>query len=322
MRMHRSFMSDKTDVAWGHRPAAPSPLGPAHCHALREPGHPLPQDPLQRRRSVNAERLFHVDCKLSYTLLDDTHFLFIVHALDGMDQEVVEESLRITPAVEHEVHTDTVFGHRTLRLKGGRRAAHVRYRARVRLHRVPPDPRAREVPIESLPHEVLPDLMPTRYCESDRLASAAWKMFGDAEPGYARVKAVSDWIHEHVEYRTGSTDTATTACDVFLQRAGVCRDFAHLGVTFCRALNIPARLAVGYARFDKPPPDFHAVFEAFLGERWELFDATGLTDPHDMVRIAVGRDAGDVAFATLFGSVRTRLIRPEVEQVRARRARG
>ena len=136
------------------------------------------------------------------------------------------------------------------------------------------------------------------------------------------MQAVSDWIHEHIEYRTGSTDSTTTACEVFLQRAGVCRDFAHLGVAFCRALNIPARLAVGYARFDIPPPDFHALFEAFLGGRWELFDATGMTDPNDLVRIAVGRDAGDVAFATLFGPVRTRLIRPEVEQVRSRRARA
>jgi len=280
-----------------------------------------PGRPAARRPSDDPERLFDVDCKLSYTLLDDTHFLFLVHALDGMDQEVVDESLRITPAVAHEVHADAVLGHRTLRMKASAGPLTLRYRARVRLHRPPADPSAAEVAIEALPHEVLPALMPTRYCESDRLASAAWKMFGQHEPGHARVQAVSDWIHEHVEYRIGSTNTATTACDVFLQRAGVCRDFAHLGVTFCRALNIPARLAVGYARFDEPPPDFHAVFEAFLGERWALFDPTGLTDPQDMVRIAVGRDAADVAFATLFGPVRTRLIRPEVEQVRARRAR-
>ena len=123
--------------------------------------------------------------------------------------------------------------------------------------------------------------MPTRYCESDRLASAAGKLFGEAPAGYARVKTVSDWIHDNVEYRTGSTGTTTTACDVFLQRAGVCRDFAHLGVTLCRSLNIPARMAVGYARFDSPPPDFHAVFEAFVGHRWELFDPTGMTDPQD-----------------------------------------
>jgi len=274
-----------------------------------------------RPHEAAAERLFDVDCKLSYTLLDDTHFLFMVHALDGMDQKVREESLRITPTLEHEVHRDAVLGHRTLRLKAPAGPLTLRYRARVSLHRTPPDTRAQEMSIEALPHAVLPDLMPSRYCESDRLASVGFKMFGDLPPGHSRVQAVSDWIHEHIEYRTGFTDSSTTACDVFLQRAGVCRDFAHLGVAFCRALNIPARLAVGYARFDSPPPDFHAVFEAFLGGRWELFDPTGMTDPDDLVRIAVGRDASDVAFATLFGPVRTRLIRPEVEQVRARRAR-
>jgi transglutaminase-like putative cysteine protease len=266
-------------------------------------------------------RLFNVDCKLSYTLLDDTHFLFLVHALGGMDQAVVEESLRLTPAVEYELHADAVFGHRTLRLNAPAGPLTLRYRARVRLERALPDRRAKEMPIEALPHAVLPDLMPTRYCESDRLASAATRMFGTVEPGYARVQAVCDWIHENIEYRLGSSNATTSACDVFLQRAGVCRDFAHLGVAFCRALNIPARLAVGYARFATPPPDFHAVFEAFVGGHWELFDPTGLADPQDLVRIAVGRDAGDVAFATLFGPARTRLIRPEVEQVRSRRAR-
>jgi transglutaminase-like putative cysteine protease len=276
------------------------------------------------RRSANrpaAERLFDVDCKLSYTLLDDTHFLFLVHALNGMGQQVVEESLRITPSLEHEVHADAALCHRTLRLRAPAGPLTLRYRARVVVDRPAPDTQAAEISIEDLPHDVLTHLMPTRYCESDRLASAAGKLFGGAPAGYARVKAVSDWIHDNVEYRTGSTDTSTTACDVFLQRAGVCRDFAHLGVTLCRALNIPARMAVGYARFDSPPPDFHAVFEAFVGHRWELFDPTGMTDPQDLVRIAVGRDAGDVAFATLFGPVRTRLIRPEVEQVRTRRAR-
>jgi transglutaminase-like putative cysteine protease len=268
-----------------------------------------------------TDKLFHVDCKLSYTLLDDTHFLFMVHALHGMDQEVVDESLRLTPALEHQVHRDAAHGHRTLRVRAGAGPLTLRYRARVRLTRALPDLRATEAPIEALPHAVLTDLMPTRYCESDRLASAATKMFGGLEPGYARVQAVRDWIHEHIDYRVGWSNTTTTACDVFLQRAGVCRDFAHLGVAFCRALNIPARLAVGYARFDDPPPDFHAVFEAFIGGHWELFDATGMADPQDLVRIAVGRDAGDVAFATLFGPVRTRLIRPEVEQVRSRRAR-
>ncbi len=224
-----------------------------------------------------SSRLFNVDCKLSYTLLDDTHFLFLVHALDGMDQEVIEESLRLTPAVDYELHADAVHGHRALRLKATAGPLTLRYRARVRLLRAAPDLRAKELAIEDLPHEVLADLMPTRYCESDRLGSAATRMFGSLEPGYARVQAVCDWIHDNIEYRIGSSDTTTTACDVFLQRSGVCRDFAHLGVAFCRALNIPARLAVGYARFDEPPPDFHAVFEAFLGGHWVLVRS----DAHD-----------------------------------------
>jgi transglutaminase-like putative cysteine protease len=104
-----------------------------------------------------------------------------------------------------------------------------------------------------------------------------------------------------VDYQLGTSIATTTACDVFRQRAGVCRDFAHLGVTFCRALNIPARLVVGYSRFDTPPPDFHAVFEAWLGGQWVVFDATRMAPTDELVRIAMGRDAKDVAFATIFG---------------------
>ena len=277
--------------------------------------------PVRSTTQPAADRIFDVDCKLSYTLLDTTHFLFLVHALDGMDQQVLDESLRITPALPHTLHADPQTGSRTLRLTAAAGPLTLRYRARVQLLRPPVDLQAAEVPVEDLPHDVLADLMPSRYCESDKLAAVAGRLFGDAPPGLARVQAVNDWIHNQIEYRIGSTDASTTAADVFLQRAGVCRDFAHLGVALCRALNIPARMAVGYTRFDEPPPDFHAVFEAFVGGRWVLFDPTGLADPQDLVRIAVGRDAGDVAFATLFGSVRTRLIRPEVEQVRARRAR-
>jgi len=102
---------------------------------------------------------------------------------------------------------------------------------------------------------------------------------------------------------------------VFLRRAGVCRDFAHLGLTFCRALNIPARLVAGYAAFDTPPPDFHAMFEAFLGGRWELFDPTQMSSPQNLVRIAVGRDAKDVAFATIFGAAQSRAVVPAIERV-------
>jgi hypothetical protein len=228
------------------RRRTPPTVQPAAAGATASPrrctltGLQAARTPTPRRR--DPSRLFNVDCKLSYTLLDDTHFLFLVHALDGMDQEVVEESLRLTPGLEYELHPDAVFGHRTLRLKAPAGPLTLRYRARVRLNRPLPDLNAKELAIEALPHEVLPDLMPTRYCESDRLGSAAVQLFGSIEQGYTRVQAVCDWIHDNIEYRVGSTDTTTTACDVFLQRSGVCRDFAHLGVAFCRALNIPTSM--------------------------------------------------------------------------------
>ena len=260
-------------------------------------------------------RLFDIDCKLAYTLSKTTDFLFQVHALQGMDQTVVSESLRMTPSSAYRVYEDPYVGHRFLRVQAAPGAFSLRYRARVQVMRPRRNAKASELPIAALPDDVLHNLMPTRYCESDLLGPAALKLFGELPPGYSRVQAISDWIHRNVDYRTGSSDTTTTACDVFVRRAGVCRDFAHLGVTFCRALNIPARLAVGYAMYETPPPDFHAMFEAFVGGRWELFDPTHMSAPRDLVRIAVGHDAKDVAFSTIFGAAQTRAIVPAIERV-------
>ena len=128
---------------------------------------------------------------------------------------------------------------------------------------MPPD--LAEVPVNQVPNEILHYLMPTRYCESDLMSRCAQQLFGDLPPGIGRVQAIVDWIHDSITYEPGSSDSTTTAREVFVERAGVCRDFAHLGITFCRALNIPARLVVGYVWFDEPPQDFHAVFEAWLG---------------------------------------------------------
>jgi transglutaminase-like putative cysteine protease len=255
-------------------------------------------------------RTFDIDCRLSYALPATTDFLFQIHALHGMDQLVESESLRLTRSARRHVYEDPTVKHRFLRVQADAGRLDLRYRARVQVRRARPQASAAEHPIAELPDDILHNLMPTRYCESDLLGGAALKLFGALKPGRSRVQAMCDWIHRNVEYRLGSSDSTTTACDVFLKRAGVCRDFAHLGITFCRALNIPARLAVGYASFDTPPPDFHAMFEAFIGGRWELFDPTRMASPQDLVRIAVGRDAKDVAFATIFGPATSRLILP------------
>ena len=147
----------------------------------------------------------------------------------------------------------------------------------------------------------IPYLFPSRYCQSDRLSRLAWDLFGDIENPHEKVVAITDWIHENVEYLRGSTDSITSAYDTVTQRTGVCRDFAHLGIALCRALNIPARYFSGYA-YQLEPPDFHACFECFIGGSWVVFDATRLAHLNGLVRIGTGRDAADAAVASIFGS--------------------
>jgi transglutaminase-like putative cysteine protease len=141
----------------------------------------------------------------------------------------------------------------------------------------------------------------------------AQREFGNLAPGYSRVEAICRWIREHIQYQIGTSNPNTSAADVVVQRAGVCRDFAHLAIAFCRALNIPARFIAGYANFPDPPPDFHAVFEAFLGGRWYLFDPTDLAPRNQVTRIGTGRDATDVAFATIFGTAQMTQMSPKVK---------
>ncbi|RZI97815.1 MAG: transglutaminase family protein, partial [Haliea sp.] len=179
----------------------------------------------------------------------------------------------------------------------------VDYQAEVEVHSEHVADDLPETPVGEVPDEIFHYLMPTRYCESDVLGNVAQQMFGNQAPGIARVRNIVNWLHDSIAYQPGSSTSTTTAQDVFVKRAGVCRDFAHLGITLCRAVNIPARLVVGYVWFDEPPQDFHAVFEAWIGGRWVLFDATGMAPVDRMVRIGTGRDAKDVAFATFFGNV-------------------
>jgi len=147
----------------------------------------------------------------------------------------------------------------------------------------------------------LPYLNPSRYCESDRLAKFAYDEFGSLDPGYARVSAIVEWVHRHLDYVPGSTGPSTTACDVLVGRAGVCRDYAHLTISLCRGLGIPARYLAGYA-VDLQPPDFHGFCEVWLGDRWYLVDATRLAPVAGFVRIGTGRDASDASFSTIIGS--------------------
>jgi transglutaminase-like putative cysteine protease len=170
-----------------------------------------------------------------------------------------------------------------------------------------------ETPISQMPLAILPFLLPSRYVPSDRLASYARSEFASLPPGHQRVNEICGWIYDHLEYQPGSSNEETTADETLLKRAGICRDFSHLGIAFCRGLGIPARFVSCYAH-GLVPSDFHAVFEAYLDGRWWLFDATRQADLDGLVRIGIGRDAAEVAFSTPFGTFQPKMMEVHIAQ--------
>jgi transglutaminase-like putative cysteine protease len=251
-----------------------------------------------------------VDCLLAYDVGSPAHFLFNIETAFHEGHRVLEERLTITPSMKVHNFCDERSGNRFIRLDAPRGMLTVNYNARVELMPAPVPLHLDETPVSAVPDEVLRFLMPSRYCESDIMSRAAQHLFGQLPHGIGRVRAIERWIRESIEYLPGFGNSTTSAQEVFVQRAGVCRDFAHLGITLCRALNIPARLVVGYVHFAEPPEDFHAVFEAWVGGQWVVFDPTGMAPIDRLVRIGSGRDAKDVAFATIFGQVQ--MVRKEL----------
>jgi transglutaminase-like putative cysteine protease len=246
---------------------------------------------------------YSVGCALEYEAMQPTTLILNIEAQTQPRQRVLREQFTVTPDVVSETHAVPETGNRLRRLvlKPGSYA--IRYEAEVSLTPQIESPEALDImAIADLPLEVINHLYPSRYCQSDRLMRFAWRQFAEIAGGHERVTAVCNWIFENVDYLAGSSDSSTSAYDTFTTRAGVCRDFAHLGITFCRALGIPARFVSAYA-YKLQPQDFHAVFEAYLGGRWYLFDPTRLSPPDGLIRIGVGRDAADTAFATYFGAL-------------------
>ena len=166
-------------------------------------------------------------------------------------------------------------------------------------------PDAQQVPVEELPEEALLFLLGSRYCETDRLSQTAWNLFGNTPPGWGRVQAICDYVHQHIEFGYHHARMTRSAIEAFQEGVGVCRDYAHLAVAFCRCMNIPARYCTGYlGDIGMPPPygpmDFAAWFEAFLDGHWYTFDPRNNVRRIGRVLIARGRDACDVAIATTF----------------------
>jgi transglutaminase-like putative cysteine protease len=252
-------------------------------------------------------------CELAYRVNEPTVFALHVEAARIASHADLVEDLRIVPDLPRDSATMPLTDNRYTRFVAPPGALTVVYSGSVDLQVQRVDPATiGEMTPAGLPLDVLPFLLPSRYCESDRLGGFVKDHFGKLLPNFSRVTAVCNWIYDNVKYRSGSSDIHTSACRTLETRAGVCRDFAHLGVAICRALDIPARFVSCYA-FGLNPVDFHAVFEAYLDGHWWLFDPTREPALDRMVRIGAGRDAADVSFASFFGAAELQSMRVWIE---------
>ncbi len=234
-------------------------------------------------------------------------FIFNIQAAYTPRQIVVSETLGFSQNVPYTIYTDPATQSRFLRLRAEPGLFTLNYKAVVELVHVEAHTgQLPELSPQALPGEVLTYLYPSRYCQSDRLLTLAHQEFGHLPLGYSRATAICDWVQRNVSFQGNTSNSNTSALDTLIERVGVCRDFAHLMIALCRAAYLPARMASGMDYGADPilgPPDFHAYVEVFLGDRWYIFDPSGTAIPMGFVRFATGRDAADIAFATIFGSV-------------------
>ncbi|MFV8327347.1 transglutaminase-like domain-containing protein [Flavobacterium sp. ZS1P14] len=256
---------------------------------------------------------FKVYSELSYEVITATTFIFNIQAAASASQIIISESLAIIPAMPFEEFTLKNSSTRFVKMEVNQgQFFTIIYQAEIDVfHTVYHEKTlVQSTPIIKLDNEVVPFIAPSRHCESDKLSEFATKEFGFLPNEYTTVKAINEWIFKTIEYKTGVSNASTSACDTLLRREGVCKDFAHLGIALCRALDIPARYFTGYA-YNLNPPDFHACFEAYIGGQWLFFDPTKLASPNGLVKIANGKDASEVAVASYFGDVNCRFMKIE-----------
>lgn len=251
--------------------------------------------------------LIRVGYEMTFEFAAPTAMTFLLYVLPSRTDDLRgPDELIIDPPVPVTQFTD-VFGNRCARLVAPVGVLRVKNDTVVEDHGqpCPAFPDAIQHPIEDLPNECLQFLLPSRYCEVDKLMDEAWTLFGDTTPGWARVQAIIDWVFNNVEFGYKYASSTKTAYDVYQDRKGVCRDFTHLAVTFCRAMNIPARYATGYLGDIGVPVesamDFSACFQAYLGGEWHIFDPRHNIRRIGWILMATGRDAADCAITTTFG---------------------
>ena len=264
-----------------------------------------------------------VGCKIVYESTHPTPMMLVVQPQQEYPNHyrLIDERRNINEGVPVHDYVDG-FGNIIWRLVAPVGTLTIEYDAIAEVTPTPDPilPTLLRTPVPEIPDDLIVYTLPSRHCPSDLFINDAWKLFGHLPGGWGQVQAICDWLHSNVTYSGGSSNASTTGWDAYQQRSGVCRDFAHLGVSFCRALNYPARYVCGYlpdinVPFDPAPMDFHAWFEVYIEGAWHTFDARHNRPRTGRVLIATGRDAVDVALSTVYGGSQLTEIRVWADQV-------
>lgn len=261
-------------------------------------------------------KTFGIDCELNYESVGDTTYVFNLAARGDQRQKLRSESVMLLPQLPYEEFSD-FYGNRFFRVVAAGGPFTIRYTAQVEVTRALPPSDNRPVYPARLPPDTLPYLLPSRYCESDRAFKLALDLFAGHASQLDCVEAICSWVRDNIRYEIGTSQPHGTGWDVLNSKTGVCRDFAHVAITLCRAMNIPARFITAHAHWELPPPDFHAVIECFVDGQWRMFDPTAMALVDDIICIGKGMDAAQVPFATIYGTYQMLSMSPLVQLIGA-----
>jgi transglutaminase-like putative cysteine protease len=256
----------------------------------------------------------HATCHMTLSADMDCAVVAMLRPRSGDSQWMVQERYEMTPPVPTTEYVDD-HGNLCQRLKVPKGQTRIAVdMIMITGTHIAVDPSASAVPVEDLPFGTLKYLLQSRYCPSDKMHDMACEIVGGASPGYGQVEAIRSWVNRNIRYEYGVSSGTTDALDTLSDGAGVCRDFSHVAIGLCRALDIPARYVVGYLhRLD--PMDMHAWFEAFVGDRWYTFDGTQSSALGGRIVVAHGRDAADVAFLSHYGPLEVTQMQVQVQDI-------
>jgi transglutaminase-like putative cysteine protease len=255
-----------------------------------------------------------IGCNLDYFSTQNTPLILILRVRSGFWQLVIDEHYKVEPTTQMTEYVD-LYGNFCQRLIAPKGNFNIQTNSVVEVKQyVEVNLQANFTLIQNLPKESLIYLLPSRFCESDKLNNLAFEIIKGIETGYLMVEAIRQWVRTNVKYEYNHSSSSTSALDTLAAKHGVCRDLSHLAIALCRSINIPARFVVGYV-YKLFPMDLHAWFEVYLGDKWYTFDATQAVVTGGRVVLAYGRDAADVATATYFGNMQLKNMYVYVEEV-------